>query len=190
MPAGRPEDYRRNNVAVPNATMKALGRNAGPMPPGLSGAPPARPPVPQARPAAVGPGPAAGPAPAPAGGPAQGGGQDIEARVAQLSPQEKSDILAFADEAARSGRPMSPEIQQIVRAIRLSGPVQGGGPQAAPRPAPAPQGRAAPAPAPARAPAPQAPRAPQASQTPPASQAPAAPQGGGAGLRRRVLPRT
>lgn len=202
MPAGRPEDYRRNNVAVPNATMKALGRNGGgqsPMPPGLSGAPPAPAAVPRARPAAGAPGPAPAaprPAAAPAGRPAQGAGQDIEARVAQLSPEEKSDILAFADEAARSGQPLSPEIQQIVRAIRLSSPAQNGGAPAAPGPAPVRPGGAAPPrpgmPAPARGPAPPPPRTPQApppSQAAPAPQTPMAPQGNGGGTRRRVFPR-
>jgi hypothetical protein len=113
-----------------------------------------------------------------------------------LSPEEKSDILAFADEATRSGQPLSPEIQQIVRAIRVSSSAQGGGAPVAPGPAPVRPGGAAPPrpgmPAPAGGPAPPAPRAPQApmpSQAPPASQAPAAPQGGGTGLRRRVLPR-
>jgi len=207
MPAGRPEDYQRPNVAVPNATRRALGRGGNgqaPMPPGLRGAPPAPAPVPQARPAAGAPAPGPTPAPAaprpaaaPARGPAQGAGQDVESRVAQLSPEEKADILAFADEATRSGQPLSPEIQQIVRAIRVSKPAQNGGAPVAPGPAPVRPGGAggaAPArqsmPAPAGGPAPPAPRTPQApppSQGAPAPQAPMAPQGGGGSPRRRVF---
>lgn len=122
-----------------------------------------------------------------------GGGGDIRAKVAALSPEEREEILSFAQQAKQSGQTLGPEAQEVIQVI-LSMDQGGAGAAAAPAQAPA-QAPAPPAAAPAPRPIPQPPSAPASPQAIPAAQAqqPVAtapiptPASSNKGRKRRVL---